>query len=412
MPNELKLNARADINSYVEMAQNAGPGVINPEVFYSKQLLDTIRYDASDYVYYRLADSAPIQEKADKIIIRRWAPLQAHTEPLEEGIPPKSDKGSVEKYEITAYQYGRYMEFTDKVDFAVVDPVVAHYTREYSLVAMETLDLLAKDTLLSIANSYFAGAAANFEALTADNSKPRMVDLRLIILSLKKALVKPRANGRFHVIASPEFFYDMISDPIVEKYMTINNTTKTMFDNSMLVPMFDMEFYESFLTPTSGEFIKDGKQALRIYRVNSQGNYEYKTIDEDTTAGGEKVFKVVSGYVQDVRTGDNASYIPNQRVWDLAAYNEADATTAAQGEWAEFKVQHVLVVGKDALTKSGLSGEDSAKLYVKEKGSAGVLDPIDQRQSIGFKINSVGFGSTRLEAVVDYICVPSQVNAL
>ena len=409
---DLKLNARADINSYVEMAQNAGPGVINPEVFYSKQLLDTIRYDASDYVYYRLADSAPIQEKADKIIIRRWAPLQAHTEPLEEGIPPKSDKGSVEKYEITAYQYGRYMEFTDKVDFAVVDPVVAHYTREYSLVAMETLDLLAKDTLLSIANSYFAGAAANFEALTADNSKPRMVDLRLIVLSLKKALVKPRANGRFHVIASPEFFYDMISDPIVEKYMTINNTTKTMFDNSMLVPMFDMEFYESFLTPTSGEFIKDGKQALRIYRVNAQGTYEYKTIDEDTTAGGEKVFKVVSGYVQDVRTGDNASYIPNQRVWDLAAYNEADATTAAQGEWAEFKVQHVLVVGKDALTKSGLTGEDSAKMYVKEKGSAGVLDPIDQRQSIGFKINSVGFGSTRLEAVVDYICVPSQVNAL
>lgn len=412
MPGELKLNARADINSYVEMAQNAGPGVINPEVFYSKQLLDTIRYDASDYVYYRLADSAPIQEKADKIMIRRWAPLQAHTEPLEEGIPPKSDKGSVEKYEITAYQYGRYMEFTDKVDFAVVDPVVAHYTREYSLVAMETLDLLAKDTLLSIANSYFAGAAANFEALTADNSKPRMVDLRLIVLSLKKALVKPRANGRFHVIASPEFFYDMISDPIVEKYMTINSTTKTMFDNSMLVPMFDMEFYESFLTPTSGEFIKDGKQALRIYRVNSQGNYEYKTIDEDTTAGGEKVFKVVSGYVQDVRTGDNASYIPNQRVWDLAAYNEADSTTAAQGEWAEFKVQHVLVVGKDALTKSGLTGEDSAKMYVKEKGSAGVLDPIDQRQSIGFKINSVGFGSTRLEAVVDYICVPSQVNAL
>ena len=51
-------------------------------------------------------------------------------------------------------------------------------------------------------------------------------------------------------------------------------------------------------------------------------------------------------------------------------------------------------------------------MYVKAKGSAGVLDPIDQRQSIGFKINSVGFGSTRLEAVVDYVCVPTQVNLL
>lgn len=97
---DLRLNSRADINSYVEMAQNAGEGVINPEVFYSKQLLDTIRYDASDYVYYRLADAAPIQEKADKIMIRRWAPLQAHTEPLEEGIPPMSDKGSVENMKL------------------------------------------------------------------------------------------------------------------------------------------------------------------------------------------------------------------------------------------------------------------------------------------------------------------------
>lgn len=407
---DLKLNARADINSYVEMATNAGPGVINPETFYSKQLLDTIRYDASEYVYFRLADSAPIQEKADKIMIRRWAPLQAHTQPLDEGVPPNSDKGSVEKYEITAYQYGRYMEFTDKVDFRVVDPVIAHYTKEYSLVAMETLDLLAKETLLSIANPYFAGSAANFEALT-NTSKPNMTDLRLIILSLKKSLVKPRMNGRFHVIGSPEFFYDMISDATVEKYMTINNNTKGMYENTMLVPMFDMEFYETMLVPTSGEFIKTSKDSLRLYRWDSTDEvYEYRTIDEDTVIPGTstKVLSTVSGWVKDSRTGDDASYIPNQKVWDLDAYNAADE----DGDWVEFKAQHILVIGKDALTKSGLSGEESAKMYVKEKGSAGVLDPIDQRQSIGFKINSVGFGSTRLEAVVDYICVPSQLNAL
>ena len=146
--------------------------------------------------------------------------------------------------------------------------------------------------------------------------------------------------------------------------------------------------------------------------MTTDGTYEYRTIDEDTVipTTSNKVYSLVSGYVQDVRTGDNASYIPNQRVWDLASYNEK--ADDGKGDWAEFKAQHVLIVGKDALTKSGLTGEDSAKMYVKEKGSAGVLDPIDQRQSIGFKINSVGFGSTRLEAVVDYICVPSQVNAL
>lgn len=395
----------AEINTWVDLANKAGPGVINPETFYSKQLLDTIRYDADQYVYFRLADEAPIQEKADKLMLRRWAPLQAHTVPLEEGVPPKSDRGSVEKYELTAAQYGRYMEFSDKVDFQVVDPVIAHYSREYSLVAMETLDLLAREKLLAIANKFYAGQAANFEALTP-NSRPSMADLRLIVLSLKKALVKPRVNGRYHVIGSPEFFYDMISDPIVEKYMTINQTTKTMYDNSSLVPMFEMEFYETMLVPTSSEYVSSNKVYRRMYRSDGSGGYEYDRIAEDD----DTYVSTVDGYVKDARTGQDASYIPGRKVWDIAAWNTANKGAGA--DWYELKAQHILVVGKDALTRTGLAGEGQAKMYVKQKGSSGVLDPIDQRQSIGFKINSVGFGSTRLEAVVDYICIPSQVNPI
>lgn len=409
------LNPVGDINSFVEMAQKAGAGVIAPEVFYSKQLLDTIRYDASAYVYYRLADTQPIQEKADKIMVRRWAPLQAHTVPLDEGVPPKSDKGSVEKYELQAYQYGRYMEFTDKVDFKVVDPVIAHYTREYSLVAMETLDLLARETLFSVAQKYYAGGAADFAGLTPA-AIPTMTDLRLIVLSLKKALVKPRSNGRYHVIGSPEFFYDMISDPTVENYMKINQNTKTMYDNSMLVPMFDMEFYETLLVPTSSEFVTGGKVNRRMYRVTSGAGvtpvtYGYANVAIDAVDGTSAPYVTnVDGYVKDGRTGDDASYIPGQKVWNLTKWNTDNK--GAGSDYTEFKAQHILIVGKDALTRTGLTGQDQSKMYVKQKGSAGVLDPIDQRQSIGFKINSVGFGSTRLEAIVDYICVPTQVNIL
>ncbi len=397
------LNATADINTYIGLARNT-KNLVNPEVFYSKQLLDTIRIDGSNFVYYRIADEAPIQEKADKLVLRRWAPLQAHTVPLEEGIPPISDKGSVEKYELEAKQYGRYMEFSDKVDFAVVDPVLAHYTKEYSLIAMETLDLLARETLLANANPYYAGGAANFEELTVD-CKPSMTDLRNIVLSMKRRLVKPRSNGRYHVIGSPEFYYDMISDPTVEKYMSYNNTTSTMYSNSQLCPMFEMEFYETLCVPTGGEFYKDVSNVatahLRLYRAASGGGYEYASAISTT------YFKAASSnYITDGRTGQAASYIPNRKVWDIAAYNTANKGNG--NDFEEFKVQHILVVGKDALTRTGLSGEGSAKMFVKQKGSSGVLDPIDQRQSIGFKINSVGFGTTRSEAITDYICVPTQ----
>ena len=413
------LNAKTtgsdSFNSYMEMANaqiaKYGKQVLNPDVFYTKQLLDTIRVEASEYLYFRYADTQPMGEKANKLQVRRWAPLQAHTVPLTEGIPPISDKGSVEIYEIDTNQYGRYMEFSDKVNFKVVDPIIAHYASEYSIVAVETLDLLAREALFSIANKVYAGYAAGVEALK-ETSKPTIVDLRKTVLGLKKQLVKPRSNGRYHVIAGPDFFFDMVTDPTVEKFMTINNTTKTMYDNSALVPMFNMEFYETLTAPTHGEFTKivDGvaKKALRIYEVTGT-TYSFKTLTEDDTlTNGTKVLKDVSGYVKDSRTGEDASYIPNQKIWDLDAYN-ADAKAGGK-TWYEFKMQHVLVLGKDALLRTGISGEDSAKMYTKALGSAGVLDPIDQRQSIGFKINDVGFGSARLEAIVDYICVPSMAN--
>ena len=397
------LNPAADINSVVAMV-NAGAGKkIRPELFYTKQLLETIRLGADQYPYYRLATASPIPDKSNKLQLRRWSPLQAHTTPLVEGIPPHSDKGSVETYEIGAYQYGRYMEFTDKVDFEMIDPIVATYTKEYATVAVETLDMLARDTLLSLAQRFYANQKANIEGLTLED-KPTIADLRLVVLSMKKALVKPRINGRFQVICSPEFVYDMITDPYVENFMRYNNTTKPMYENGSLVPMFDLEFYESMATPVSGEYTTAaGTKALRIFRYNtSTKKYEYASLDEATY-----LVNATSNYVKDSRTGQDASYIPDSKVWDIAAYN---ATNSTNGEWKELLVNHIIVVGKDALIRTGISGQDSAKMYVKGKGSTGVLDPIDQRQSIGFKINSVGFGSARNEAIVDYICVPSTLN--
>lgn len=398
------MNNVADINSYIEYFTNHGYD-IKPELFYNKQLLDTIRLSEDNYVHYRYAETSPIQNKAAKLQIRRWAPLQAHTTPLSEGVAPKSDKGSMESYEIPAYQYGRYMEFTDKVDFEVIDPVIAHYTQEYSLVAMETLDLLARETLLTVGSNSFANQKANAGALEVTDV-PELVDLRVIVLGMKKSLVKPRSNGKFHVIGTPDFFFDMIQDATVEKYMTINQTTSGFYDMNAapIPPMFGMEFYETLATNTSGEWTNATDTYLRVYRLNTDTElYEYDNLDATT------YLTVSAGYVQDSRTGEDASYLPENRVWDLATYN---ATAAADGfgEFVEMKINRILVLGKDALLRTGIQGEDNAKVYVKGKGSTGVLDPIDQRQSIGFKINSVGFGSTRLEAVAIYNCVPTQAN--
>ena len=71
----MQLNATSDIQTYATLASQAGEGVINPEIFYTKQLLDTIRFDADKYVYFRLATPQPIGDRADKLQMRRWALL-------------------------------------------------------------------------------------------------------------------------------------------------------------------------------------------------------------------------------------------------------------------------------------------------------------------------------------------------
>ena len=401
------LNSTADINTLIGHLNQSETNLTNPEIFYDKQLLDTLRLDKESYLYYRYAKEQPIQNKADKLVVRRWAPLYAHTEPLPEGTPPKSDKGSVEKFELQAYEYGRYMEFTDAVDFKAVDPIVAHYVQQYAVVAIETLDLLAREALMLNAQKRFAGGAADIESMRIATGAPSMLDLRLTVLSLKKQLVKPRSNGNYHVIHSPEFTFDMISDPTVEKYMNINQDTMGLYKDMKLVPLFGLEFYETLACIQTGEYINSsGKKAIIAYKLKDATDdgeswastedadgYVYRTFTED-----DPEYSNVDGYLQDDRTGQDASYVPNQDVWTLP------------DGWSELEIDHTMILGKDALVRTGLSGEGQTKTYVKGPGSAGVLDPIEQRQSIGFRIKSVGFGTVRPEAIVDYLCIPTQSN--
>lgn len=435
-------------------------GRLNPEYFYTMQLLETIRLDADQYVYFRYADEIPIENKANRITLRRWTPLQAHTSPLVEGVPPVSDKAAAETYDILTMQYGRYMEFTDMVDIKLVDPVIANYAKEYSIVAIETLDMLARNALALVAQPYYAGfTATSFAGITTANA-PSMNELRRIQLDMKRLLVKPRADKHFHVIAGPEFYFDMITDALVEKYMRFNKDTYTMYSDNALVPMFGMAFYETLAAPTSSVYYSGtGERSVRVM-ANSSAGLIFATAVLPTDAviaaggSGDNIGRYPpAGYHTDSRTGLSTSYDPNRFILSfsyddsganptyvatalvngipaatgITGWKKADGTAVTLGpgdETAptpvttkmdgdsirELKVAHVYVLGKDALVRTGIKGQGDAQVIVKSLGSSGVNDPLNQRQSIGFKINSVGFGNARAEAVSVYYCVPSALN--
>lgn len=61
-----------------------------------------------------------------------------------------------------------------------------------------------------------------------------------------------------------------------------------------------------------------------------------------------------------------------------------------------------IFIGKDAYGTTEISGQGATKTIVKGLGSAGTADPLDQRKTIGWKLNA--FGAIRLEeaAIVRY----------
>jgi len=77
----------------------------------------------------------------------------------------------------------------------------------------------------------------------------------------------------------------------------------------------------------------------------------------------------------------------------------------------QLPIHSAIMIGEEALAKLEIEGEGNVQVFVKEKGSAGVLDPIDQRQSIGFKINTIGFKRIREEAIWVFHHVPTQATA-
>ncbi len=407
------------INSLARFVNNAMGDRVRPEVFYDKVLLETIRLSEDQYVYFRLAEERSIGDKAGKLVLRRRTPLKAHIVPLSEGIPPKSDRYGMMKYELEAKQYGRYMEFTDKVDFAMIDPVISEYTQEYGIVAVETLDLLARQALLDNSSKFYAGGVADLTEIEGKafgddegevNMTPTMTDLRLITLAMKRNLIKPRTSGRYQVIGSPEFFFDMIDDEYVKAYMELNQNTFTMYDNSKLVPMFDMEFYETLVVPTSGDFVDgtDHKKLIIDTETAVVSSIAATLNDAGYEAYDLRTKDLWGNVVADANSGDD---VPNFA--DTSYIPAGDHYTAEITEGSvEYNVQHIFVVGAGALIRTGLQGEGQAKMYVKPLGSSGVLDPIDQRQSIGFKINSVAFAVIDPKAVCDYICIPTTVNAI
>lgn len=459
----LPLHDLANVNTVIGMLYDENGvyrAAFSPDVFYNTILLDSLKYGEENYVHLKNAETLQIRKGQTTARFRRWAGLTPTLTPLKEGIPPAPDKHAYETIEVgNVFSFGRWSEYTDRVDLSIVNEVIAERSVQYGEVANQTKELYARKTWLSSPNEFYA----NFKTFAdlAFGDEITLDDLRFLIARMKRMLVKP-IGGKFNYICSTEFINGLIDDPRVKQYMEIEQTTGKLWGSGEPFDMFELSFIPTMLdefaypdTEYPGVYeLANGKEVIRLYAVSGDTIY-YMDVHEDfaVKATGPVKAKTTAAGVTYLRDG---SAIENHVTWEipvdadaLVAYavdgetvtpgivtsGEAEekkivvrkSTKQADGSWGaltaiqltgedeeitvinnlidagafmQLPVHRGILFGSEALVKLNVEGiSDAPKIIVKALGSAGVSDPLDQRQSIGFKVDGFGLAIKRPEAV-------------
>lgn len=387
-----------------------GVGVMQPAAVYSKIMLRTVELAESDFVFDGLAveRNMPSNNGSNEIVFKRMLSLAAHTQPLVEGIPPASDQGRMVAIKATTNQYGRVMKFTDKVNWAVIDPLISEYTRQLALKIPETKDILAQEALLAECQMFYAAAKkqdgdSDSDVLKVDpdapavthikfmnpNCAPTIDEFRKIVLSMEAAKVRPYQGSNFLVLASSAVLFDLVTDKRVKEFMKWEGTARS-YTNDMVIDLFSLAFKKAKTIKADNTYVDGDGYTCYIYH-DAASNTNYITVGASLadTVDSTKVIKVTL-------TDNNAT-----------AQTGADLG-AVKNTLEPLNCHYSYVLGEECLFRVGVEGHTSPQFIKKELGSAGTEDPLNQRQSIGWKIDSLGYKVPNPDAVVAYVSCPTQ----
>ena len=307
---------------------NTGTGSVatKPQAFYNKLLLKTLRARSFEHEKYAQARPMP-KNYGDTTNFRMTGVLAPALTPLDEGVTPTGNSATITAISATTQQYGDFIEFSDRVNFQMVDPIIAEYTKEQGVQAAETKDTLVRDEIHGGSNVFYEGGKTDRATLAAGD-KPTVDTFRKGALTLKKNHVK-KINGKYIAFISPDVTFDLLDDPKFLKAYEIGQQNKPFIDGE-IADVYGIKFIE----------------------------------------------------------------VENPKIF---------AGAGAAG----VNVHSSVMFGEEAYGVTKISGEGDVQVIIKALGSAGTTDPLNQRQTIGWKINAFVAKRLKEQAIVRLECVPT-----
>lgn len=409
---ELKYNLQmfANLNTQTTASEGLSDEM---KTYYSDYLIDNA---TPELVHDQFGQKHPIPKNGGKTIeFRKFVPLGKALTPIQEGVTPDGQSLSVTKIEATIEQYGNYVTLSDIIQLTAIDNTLVETTKLLGAQAGMTLDTITREVLSGGTSVIYAGGREARNALTAD-CKLTVDDIYKAARFLK-AQNAPKIEGGYVAIIHPDVAYDLMRDPEwidVHKY----SATSEIF-NGEIGKIGGVRFVET----TEAKIFNAGEV---VPGIKSFSLYSYEQMDNGPEPDAGKATKHLFCVPDGTLTSKQAASLVGKRVqvFNTAGNDPTDAAftclvcgTAGDGqvlfidrdscpEYLPFDIDSnvvicsaeagqngrdvysTLVLGANAYGVTELEG-GGLQHIVKQLGSGGTSDPLNQRGTAGWKATKV-----------------------
>lgn len=352
------------------------------KTFYSDYLIDLAE---PELVHDQFGQKHPIPKNGGKVIeFRQYDPLPEQTTPLVEGVTPDGQSLTVKTITSEVKQYGGYVTLSDMLMMTAIDNNLLQATKLIASQAGRTLDTITREIIN-------AGTVVQFSQGQVDSRDELYYtseddNCNLTVDAIKRAVRfletqdAPQINGYYVGIIHPYSKYDLMKDPdwkTPHEYVD----TENVYQNE-IGELYGVRFVQSSRAKVFAG--ADLASDSRTLTVNGSGVSATKTVPFD---GGTVEASALVGRM--VNIGGTVTKVTANTTSQLTVADNvtaADNTVIYPGEGGKdgADVYSTLVLGDDAYGVTEITG-GGLQHIVKQLGSAGSGDPLNQRATVGWK---------------------------